>query len=65
MKRGQGISGKNDGICYKNVLATYTHLHAYGAPEWAAGLVRQALLYRQERSKDVTKKGNRPAARRK
>jgi len=28
-----------DGLVYRNVLASYTHLHAAGAPGWAAGLV--------------------------
>jgi cobyrinic acid a,c-diamide synthase len=65
MKRGQGITEKRDGICYRNVLATYTHLHAYGAPEWAAGLMKQAALYRKERSKGVCEKRNRPTSRRK
>jgi cobyrinic acid a,c-diamide synthase len=51
MIRGQGIEEKLDGICYKNTLATYTHLHAYGAPEWAEGLVRQAMLYKTVRKK--------------
>jgi cobyrinic acid a,c-diamide synthase len=46
MKRGQGIHEKMDGICYKNVLATYTHLHAFGAREWVEGLVRQATEFR-------------------
>ncbi len=50
MKRGQGIMDKKDGICYRNVLGTYTHLHAYGAPEWADGLIRRAVLYRKERA---------------
>jgi len=27
--RGAGIGGNRDGLIYKNVLATYTHLHAY------------------------------------
>jgi cobyrinic acid a,c-diamide synthase len=53
MRRGQGIEKKLDGICYKNTLATYTHVHAYGAPEWAESLVRQALLYKTERKKSV------------
>jgi cobyrinic acid a,c-diamide synthase len=48
MKRGQGIIDKMDGLCYKNVLATYTHLHALGSPEWADGLVRQAYLYKKK-----------------
>ncbi len=50
MKRGQGIQGKRDGICYKNVLATYTHLHAFGAPEWAEGLVRQAAEFKGKKA---------------
>jgi cobyrinic acid a,c-diamide synthase len=49
MKRGQGIAHGRDGLCYKNVLATYTHVHAYGAPEWADGLIRRALLYRKKK----------------
>jgi len=40
--RGHGMDGARDGIVYKNVLASYTHLHAYGTPEWAAALVAQA-----------------------
>ncbi len=47
MKRGQGIRQKSDGVCYRNVLATYTHLHAYGAPQWAEGLVRKAAVYKK------------------
>ncbi len=47
MKRGVGIWHGKDGILYKNVLATYTHLHALGVPGWAEALVRNAVLYRQ------------------
>jgi cobyrinic acid a,c-diamide synthase len=50
MKRGQGIAGKMDGLIYKNVLATYTHLHAYGVQEWADGLVERAERYKETRS---------------
>ena len=49
MKRGEGIIDKMDGICYKNVLATYTHLHAYGSAEWADGLIGAAVSYKQKR----------------
>ncbi len=42
MQRGRGIVDNRDGICYKNVLAAYTHLHAIGSPEWADGMVRCA-----------------------
>jgi cobyrinic acid a,c-diamide synthase len=49
MTRGAGICGGLDGLIYKNVLATYTHLHALGAPEWAPALVRQARVYQRLR----------------
>jgi cobyrinic acid a,c-diamide synthase len=48
MKRGQGIMDKMDGLCYKNVLATYTHLHALGSPEWADGLVKKAYSHKMK-----------------
>ena len=43
MERGTGIFKDRDGALYKNVLATYTHLHALGTPEWARALVRNAI----------------------
>jgi len=49
LERGHGITGKRDGICHKNVLATYSHIHALGAPTWAPALVRQARQYRDHR----------------
>lgn len=49
MERGEGIMDGQDGICYKNVLATYTHLHALGCPQWAEGMIQQALEYRKGR----------------
>ncbi len=65
MQRGVGIIGNKDGICYKNVLATYTHLHAYGSPQWAAGMIRAALSYRKEKERHVTTGRSHTAARRK
>ncbi|TAN42274.1 MAG: cobyrinate a,c-diamide synthase [Nitrospirae bacterium] len=49
MQRGQGIREKQDGIWHKNVLATYTHLHAYGAPQWADAMIRQARAHKKRR----------------
>ena len=48
MKRGAGILDRKDGVCYKNILATYSHVHAIGAPEWAEGLMRRALAYQRK-----------------
>lgn len=45
--RGHGIDGQNDGLVYKNVFASHTHLHALGTPEWAPALVRKASEYRR------------------
>ena len=46
VRRGYGINGRKDGLCYKNVLATYSHLHASGAKRWARALFEQALFYK-------------------
>jgi cobyrinic acid a,c-diamide synthase len=53
MRRGAGIDGMHDGLTYKNVLATYTHLHALGAPQWAEALVRTARAYRLDRTREA------------
>lgn len=37
--RGHGIDGKHDGIVYKNVLASYTHLRDVAGNHWAARFV--------------------------
>ena len=50
MKRGVGIDKDRDGMVYKNVLATYTHVHAVGTPQWAPALVHQATLYKRRTS---------------
>ena len=45
MKRGTGFTGGRDGVCYKNVFALYTHVHAEGTPEWAPGFVAKCLKF--------------------
>jgi len=50
MQRGVGIAKDRDGILYKNVLATYTHIHALGAPEWAGALVRNARFFQRSKA---------------
>ncbi|MDZ7642496.1 MAG: cobyrinate a,c-diamide synthase [Desulfurivibrio sp.] len=42
MRRGTGFSAGRDGLCYRNVLALYTHVHALGTPQWAPALVARA-----------------------
>jgi cobyrinic acid a,c-diamide synthase len=37
--RGHGIDGRGDGIVYRNILASYSHLRATGDCDWAARFV--------------------------
>ena len=47
LSRGHGLGDGRDGIIYRNVLASYMHLHSGGAPDWARGLVHRAQRYRE------------------
>lgn len=49
IEKGSGINGKHDGICYKNVLAAYNHIHAVGTPNWAEQMLKLAHQYREKR----------------
>ena len=50
MERGTGLTEGRDGLCYKNVLATYLHIHASGTPQWAPALVALARKVKQDGS---------------
>jgi len=50
VKRGEGIDRKRDGLCCRETLATYTHLHALGCPEWASGFAEKSRGYRTIRA---------------
>jgi cobyrinic acid a,c-diamide synthase len=45
MKRGKGFIGGRDGLTRNNVLALYTHVHAEGTAEWAAGLLKRCRMH--------------------
>ncbi len=57
MKRGVGIMNHRDGICYKNTLATYTHVHAMGTPAWARAMIGNALQFRKRHSSEELPQG--------
>jgi cobyrinic acid a,c-diamide synthase len=42
LDRGIGVGGGRDGIRRGSVVASYTHVHAAGLPQWAPGLVAAA-----------------------
>jgi len=44
--RGHGFDGQRDGLCYRNVLASYTHVHALGTESWAPSMVRAAVRFK-------------------
>jgi cobyrinic acid a,c-diamide synthase len=49
MERGTGFMAGRDGLCYRNVLALYTHVHAEGTPAWAEGFVACCRRFRRDR----------------
>jgi cobyrinic acid a,c-diamide synthase len=49
IKKGKGIRGKRDGIVYRNLFASYVHLHALGTPEWAKNFVSLAKKEKDNR----------------
>jgi len=51
MIRGGGFDGKADGLCYKNTLATYSHIHVLGTPSWAEAMVEASALYHAQNKK--------------
>ena len=45
MVRGRGIKDGYDGVVYRNVFATYTHVHVFGVPQWVNGMLRMARKF--------------------
>ncbi len=47
--RGCGVTGGEDGVLYRNLFASYAHLHASGNPEWAGRFVALASAFSDAR----------------
>ncbi len=47
ISRGVGCFNKRDGLTYKNVFASYIHIHALATPEWVKGMITSAGDYQQ------------------
>ena len=47
VRRGHAFDGESDGLCHRNVLACYTHVHALGTDSWASALVRAATRFNE------------------
>jgi len=50
LQKGHGIVAGRDGMCYKNTLASYSHVHAVGNNSWAEAMVHSARYHQQEKS---------------
>jgi cobyrinic acid a,c-diamide synthase len=50
--RGRGLDGERDGLVKKNLLATYTHLHAAGNTLWGKSLFREALAAKSRKKRN-------------
>ncbi|ABB13732.1 cobyrinate a,c-diamide synthase [Carboxydothermus hydrogenoformans] len=46
LHKGQGITKGQDGFCYKNVFAAYTHFHVLTYPKWSENFVNAAKNFR-------------------
>jgi cobyrinic acid a,c-diamide synthase len=43
--KGTGLDGRREGLCRKNILAGFTHVHALGTPWWADAILARASQY--------------------
>jgi cobyrinic acid a,c-diamide synthase len=48
--RGNGCFNRRDGLTYKNVFASYLHIHALATPEWADGMIKCAGIYKKSKN---------------
>ncbi len=46
--RGAGIDGTNDGVVYKNLLASYTHMRDVGGNHWTRRFVKHVRTCKQQ-----------------
>ena len=47
VSRGCGCFHERDGLTYKNVFASYLHIHALATPEWVKGMIKCAVNYKK------------------
>lgn len=43
VRRGYGFDGQREGLCYKNVYASFSHLHALGESHWSENFLNKAV----------------------
>jgi cobyrinic acid a,c-diamide synthase len=55
VKRGHGLDGKRDGLCRKNLFATYTHIHSAGYSRWGEALFQKACRFMELNKRKIPK----------
>ncbi len=55
--RGKGSIDNRDGLVYKNVFASYIHIHASAAPEWVDGMISSSNKYKKLKNKKMLIEG--------
>jgi len=48
LEKGNGFDGKRDGILYKNLFATYTHIHIFSVKCWATNFLKKAQKFKEQ-----------------
>ncbi len=51
--RGSGCFNNRDGLTYKNLFASYLHVHALATPEWVKGMIRCACNYHEQKKTKI------------
>jgi cobyrinic acid a,c-diamide synthase len=57
VERGTGSIEKRDGLVYKNVFASYIHVHAVASPEWAKGMIKAAKNFKTYKNSKILIEG--------
>jgi cobyrinic acid a,c-diamide synthase len=57
ISRGVGCFNKRDGLTYKNVFASYIHIHALATPEWVKGMIKSAGDFQQLKKSKILIEG--------
>ncbi len=55
--RGNGCFNERDGLVYKNVFASYLHLHALASPEWVTGMIACARRFKELKKTQILIEG--------
>jgi cobyrinic acid a,c-diamide synthase len=51
--RGSGCFNNRDGLTYKNLFASYLHVHALATPEWVKGIIKCASNYYEQKKTKI------------